>query len=88
VDSNKKQAFDRGYSTLRKRMEKNSKYTMSCFNCDWYYQAVGDTEEVCQNEQVLKYDMVVTDTSIYCSQWKPIRVVTTNSVKSIFKQKR
>ena len=80
----KKSMFTKGYSDVRQRVEKGSRFTMSCYNCDFYYQASGDKEEVCQNPDVLKYDMVVTDTSIYCNRWKLCR--RTQSVKSIFKK--
>lgn len=64
--------FSRGYRPIRDKISKRSRFTMSCYNCSYYYQAVGDKEEVCQNPNVLKYDMVITDTSIYCNQWKPL----------------
>lgn len=62
--------FTRGYKAVHEKVSKGSKYTMSCYNCDYYYQDDGDEEEVCQNPNVLKYDMVVTQTSIYCNRWK------------------
>lgn len=62
--------FSRGYDPVRQRVAKGSKYTMSCYNCEYYYQEFGDKEEVCQNPNVLKYDMVVTPTNIYCNRWK------------------
>lgn len=87
----KKSVFNRGYNEVRQRVEKGSRYTMSCYNCDYYYQAVGDKTEVCQNPEVLKYDMVVTETSIYCTKWKPTERYSsthTKSVKGLFKKKR
>lgn len=62
--------FDRGYKTVRDKIRKGSKYTMSCYNCDYYYQTDDDTEEVCQNTNVSRYDMVMTDSNIYCNFWK------------------
>ena len=62
--------FTKGFKNVRDRVRKGSKYTMSCYNCEYYYQAEGDTEEVCQNPSVLKYDMVITQNSIYCNYWK------------------
>lgn len=62
--------FSRGYKDVRERVSKGSKYTMSCYNCEYFYQDFNDKEEVCQNPNVLKYDMVVTPTSIYCNRWK------------------
>lgn len=65
--------FDRGFKPVRERVGKGSKYTMSCYNCDYFYQSFGDREEVCQNPNVLKYDMVVTANNIYCNRWKMCR---------------
>ena len=66
-----KPKFTRGYKESRDRLSKNSYYTRSCFNCDCYFQASGDKEEVCQNPNVLQYDMVVTENNVYCVHWKP-----------------
>ncbi len=76
--------FSRGYDDVHRRMSKNPKFIMSCYNCEYYYQASGDKEEVCQNPEVLKYDMVITDTTIYCSRWEPCG--REQSVKSLFKK--
>ena len=84
VTKEKPRLFSKGYSEVRRRVEKGSRFTMSCYNCDYYYQAVGDQEEVCQNPDVLKYDMVITETSIYCNRWKMCR--RTQSVKGMFKK--
>lgn len=80
--------FTRGYGGVRQKIGKGSRFTMSCYNCDHFYQAVGDDEEVCQNPDVLKYDMVITETSIYCNRWELCR--RKQSVKGLFKnnQKR
>ena len=72
--SNKKkcgQIFSRGYQVSRERLAKNPYYTRSCFNCQYFYQASGDKEEVCQNNSVLEYDMVVTTNNVYCVKWMP-----------------
>lgn len=68
-DSNNK-PYVRGYAPIRRILERGTKYTRSCFNCDYFYQAPGDDNEVCQNVEVLRYDMVVTENSIYCSHWQ------------------
>lgn len=75
--------FTKGYSPVRERVEKGSRFVKSCYNCAFFYQAVGDKEEVCQNPNVLKYDMVITESNIYCSHWKisPRK----QSVKGLFK---
>ena len=85
VAPTKSSIFTRGYNEVRKKLEKGSRFTMSCYNCDHYYQAVGDTTEVCQNPDVLQYDMVVTDTSIYCNRWELVK--RKQSVKSMFKKR-
>ncbi len=77
--------FTRGYGECRKRLANNSRFTRSCFNCAYYYQAVGDKEEVCQNETVLQYDMVLEGNNIYCLKWQPS---TFNSTSNIFKRGR
>lgn len=66
----KDKPFVKGYAPIRRILERGSRYTRSCYNCDFFYQAPGDDEEVCQNESVLKYDMIVTESGIYCNQWK------------------
>lgn len=80
----KSSLFSRGYDGVRRKVEKGSRFTMSCYNCDWFYQAVGDKEEVCQNPEVLKYDMVITETSIYCDKW--VMTHRTQSAKGLFKK--
>ena len=77
--------FTRGYGEVRQKVEKGSRFTMSCYNCEHFYQAVGDKEEVCQNPDVLKYDMVITETSIYCNRWELTK--RKQSVKSMFKKR-
>ena len=85
----KKDVFNHGYNSVRAKVESGSVYLKSCYNCDYYYQAVGDKTEVCQNPTVLRYDMVVTETSIYCNQWKPCaRSKGASSVKRLFKKNR
>lgn len=79
-----KPIFTRGYQESRERLAKNSYYTRSCFNCDCYYQASGDKEEVCQDPDVLPYDMVVTDNNVYCLRWRPSS--NNKSEKSLFKK--
>ena len=64
--------FTKGYSAFREKGKFN-KYTMSCDNCDYFYQADGDEEELCQNSNVLAYDLVQTSHSVYCLYWKPVK---------------
>lgn len=83
-ESSEKRLFTRGYSDIRNRLSKNSRFTQSCYNCEYYYQTAMDKEEVCQNPDVLKYDMVITESNIYCNRWKLCS--RTSSIKSIFKK--
>ena len=76
--------FERGYNLNRERVMNNVRYNRSCFNCDFYYQAVGDKEEVCQNDNVSKYDMTVTENNAYCIYWAPIKG---KKDKSLFKKR-
>lgn len=69
IQKKKKPMFTRGYKESRERLAKNPYYTRSCFNCAYYYQASGDKEEMCQNPNVLEFDMVVTDSNVYCVKW-------------------
>jgi len=62
--------FNRGYKEVKEKVNKYPKIFMSCLNCVYYYQAVGDKEECCQNTEVLQYDMVVEDTRVYCIRWE------------------
>lgn len=66
----KRPLFTRGYDESRDRLNNNSYYSRSCFNCAYYYQEHGDKEEMCQNDRVLEYDMVVEGNTIYCLHWK------------------
>lgn len=76
--------FTRGYQESRERLLKNPYYSRSCFNCAYYFQASGDKEEVCQNQDVLQYDMVVTDNNVYCVKWRPSSSV--KSEQSLFRR--
>ena len=76
--------LSRGYSEVRKRVSKGSDFVKSCYNCQFFYKGKGDTEELCQNEKVLRYDIVVTDTSIYCPYWEMYH--RTPSIKKVMKK--
>ncbi len=65
--------FQRGYQSVRDKVNKSPRFSMSCGNCASYYQSEGDTEECCQDPSVLEYDMVVEDTRVYCIKWKPLK---------------
>lgn len=84
--SKKKPLFTRGYQESRERLSKNPYYSRSCFNCAYYYQASGDKEEVCQNPDVLEFDMVVAENNIYCLKWRPSSSNKTEQ-QSLFKKR-
>lgn len=77
--------FTRGYSESREKVSKSAMFTRSCFNCDYFYQAVGDKEEVCQNTNVLKFDMVFDNNNMYCVHWTQSK--RTKGETSLFKKK-
>lgn len=64
----------RGYAKVMNKVDKSPRYTKSCLNCEYYYKASGDREEVCQNDAVLEYDMVVEENRIYCLQWESVKL--------------
>lgn len=76
--------FSRGYDEVRRRLNKKSIYTMSCYNCEHYYQLNGDKEELCQNSEVLSFDLVKTKTSVFCTRWKLVQ--RTETAKELFKK--
>lgn len=82
----KRPLLSRGYDESRERMEKNSYYSRSCFNCAYYYQDFGDKEEVCQNSDVLEYDMIVDGNTVYCLKWKSASAKTQE--QKLFKRGR
>lgn len=72
MSKKEKPLFTRGYSELTNTLKKKSRYIRHCNNCHFFYSelAIGD-EEVCQNDFVLPYDIVVDGTTIFCHYWKP-----------------
>lgn len=82
--ADRKKMFSRGYEESRERLSKNSYYSRSCFNCEFYYQGSGDKEETCQNDEVLQYDMIVDGNNIYCLRW----VQNSSKKNTVFKKKR
>lgn len=59
--------FHSSYSNLRTRAS-----LASCFSCKHFYQAEEDDCELCQNPDVLKYDMVVTGNRVFCNFWRGV----------------
>lgn len=83
----KKPIFTRGYKDCREKVNSGSKFVRSCFNCAHFYQDHGDTEEVCQNPEVIEYDMIVEGNTIYCLKWKPA-ATSPKDPKNAFKRGR
>lgn len=69
----KKQLFTRGFEETRKKVLSNPYYIRSCFNCIYYYKIPFDEEEMCQNSDVISYDMLITNNNICCLKWTPIK---------------
>lgn len=65
-----KSLFSKGYGAVREQTNRCAVYLKSCESCDFFSQEDGDTEELCQNPNVTRYDMSVTETNICCSLWK------------------
>ena len=65
--------IERGFSSVKKKVEKASRYLCSCTNCDSYYQAEGDTEECRQDSYVLSFDITITENNGVCTRWKPLK---------------
>lgn len=61
----------RGYSELLEQQKKKSRYIKHCNSCASYYADKGETEEYCQNNNVLPYDVVQDGSNIFCHYWKP-----------------
>lgn len=61
----------RGFNHVREQIQSKSRYLRDCNNCRFFYQAPFDEEELCQNEQVLEFDICTDNQRIYCCYWLP-----------------
>lgn len=61
--------FTTGYAPIYKKA-KDNRYIWSCDSCKYYYQGIGDKEELCQNSNVLEYDIKVDGNRVFCGWWK------------------
>ena len=68
----KSKIFHEGYGEVSDRLSKRNKYLMSCKSCVHFFQTHDDEYELCQNENVTEFDMVNTESSVYCSYWQPV----------------
>lgn len=62
--------FTRGYDEVKAKTVKSFRYTRSCENCSFFYKTDQDEEELCQNPNVLPYDICIEDNRTYCSFWR------------------
>lgn len=84
TNSDKCSLFTRGYNDVQAKLSRRNRFVMSCYNCEYYYQAEGDEDEMCQNPEVLRYDMTVSENGVCCAKWKPL--VRSQSIKGLFKK--
>lgn len=77
--------FEKGYRVAKEVAQNSPKYFRTCFNCQYFFKTDKDSEEVCQNDKVLRYDMIMTDTAIYCNRWK-LHGSTVLTAKDLFKK--
>lgn len=63
--------FTRGYKEVRGRMKNAGKFMRSCFNCMFYGREEGSKGEVCLNDDVTEYDLIVEGNMVSCTQWTP-----------------
>lgn len=64
--------LSRGYSSIREKVTKSARYMRACENCKFYFQTTEDEEEVCQNPEVLEFDICQDGDRVYCAFWKGI----------------
>lgn len=62
----------KGFKPIREKVVKSARYMRACDNCKYFYQTPEDEEEVCQNSNVLEYDICVDGNRVYCTFWKGI----------------
>lgn len=65
--------FSVGYNEVHEKVAHSPRHSMSCGNCVYFSQEIGDKEEVCQNNEVTEYDIVVDGHNTYCTFWKQIK---------------
>ena len=61
----------RGFAPIREQIQAKSRFLRDCNNCKHFYQAPLDEEELCQNDQVLEFDICVDKERTYCCYWQP-----------------
>jgi hypothetical protein len=65
--------FTEGSQDIRERVKKYARFSRSCDNCNDFYQAPRDTEELCHNNNVLQYDICSEGSRVYCSFWNGVK---------------
>lgn len=69
----KRITFTKGFTPVKEKVEKSFRYSRSCDNCEFYLKEKEDEEEVCQNPNVLPYDVCVEENRTFCSFWKYVK---------------
>ena len=70
-EERKRNVFNKGYAPVEEKIIKSPRFYTSCYNCYYFYMGKYDEEEVCHNDEVLEFDMVITASNICCSKWCP-----------------
>lgn len=65
-------AFSKGFDDLKERTKKTSRFIRCCDNCNFFYMTKDDEEEVCQNPDVLPYDVCLDEERTFCSYWRAV----------------
>ena len=63
--------FSEGYDKINSRLKKAGKFIRDCNNCTYLYKTEEDEEEVCQNSNVVEYDICKDGDRVYCGFWSP-----------------
>ena len=67
--------FAKGYKEVRNKVEKNMRFNRECNNCGSFYQSDEDTEELCQDNRVLSYDICTEGNRVWCQYWVSMKEV-------------
>ena len=66
--------FKRGYEVFHEQVDnsRNRVNFANCFSCKYFYEDFGDHEELCQNSEVLRFDVCRVGNRVFCSFWKGV----------------
>ena len=71
-DKPKRVRHSRGYEAVREKEKGYPKAYMNCLACNHYYSVKPEGEEVCNNNGVSEFDLVLKDTTIFCLYWEVV----------------